>query len=115
MGKINKNNTSKHKRQFELFDSSSENTIILPFSDELKVNSKTLLTWRNRIHTYQNKIIQGKRRDIVQDSIFTEFDNKNYHVILGDIQAPRETEFGIEIILGWLKNILNSGQYKKQN
>ena len=45
---------------------------------------------------------------MVSLDVSNNVDNRNYHVILGDIKAPGETEFGIEIILGWLKNILNS-------
>ena len=57
----------------------------------------------------------GGDSSMVSLDVSSNGDNKNYHVILGDIKAPTETEFGIEIILGWLKNILNSRQYKKQN
>ena len=57
----------------------------------------------------------GGESSMVSLDVSSNVDNKNYHVILGDIKAPGETEFGIEIILSWLKNILNSRQYKKQN
>ena len=50
----------------------------------------------------------GGDSSMVSLDVSHNVDNKNYHVILGDIKAPGETEFGIEIILGWLKNILNS-------
>ena len=50
----------------------------------------------------------GGESSMVSLDVSSNVDNRNYHVILGDIKAPGETEFGIEIILGWLKNILNS-------
>ena len=73
MEKSNRNNLSKQNKQFELFNSSSENTDILPFSENLKVNHKTLMNWRNRICNYQNKITNGERTDILQNSILNEF------------------------------------------
>ena len=72
MGKTNKNNLSKPNKQFELFNSSAENLINLPFSENLKVNSETLMNWRNRIYNYQKKVTLIKRAEIFQDSIFTE-------------------------------------------
>ena len=50
----------------------------------------------------------GGDLSIVSLDVSSNVDNKNYHVILGDIKAPTETDFGIQIILGWLNNIIKS-------
>ena len=77
MGKTNKNNLSKSNKQFELFNSSAENIINLPFSENLKVNRGTLMNWRNRIYNYQKKVTLIKSNEIFQNSILTESED-NY-------------------------------------
>ena len=77
MGKTNKNNLSKPNKQFELLNSSAENIINMPFSENLKVNSETLMNWRNRIYNYQKKVTLIKSNEIFQNSILTESED-NY-------------------------------------
>ena len=49
---------------------------------------------------------------LVSIDVSNSVDNKNYHVILGDIKAASETELGIDIIMNWLNNTVNSIQNK---
>ena len=65
----NKNNISKKNKQFELFSSSVDTSSNLPFSDILKVKSKTLMIWRNRIYDHQSKIVEDGKNNIFQQSI----------------------------------------------
>ena len=67
--------TSKSNRQFELFNTSVENSINMPFSNDLKINVENLMCWRNNIYDYQKKIINGEGAKICQDSIFPNYNN----------------------------------------
>ena len=37
----------------------------------------------------------------------TEFDDKNSHVIAGDILSPRQTEFARKTMVKWIKSLTN--------
>ena len=56
MEKFSINNTSKHNRQFELFDSSTNTSTNFQHSNNLKIQGEILTEWRNRIHNHQFKI-----------------------------------------------------------
>ena len=68
-------NISKKNKQFELFSSSVDTSNNLLFSNTLKVNSKTLMTWRNRIFEHQSKILENNQNNIFQQSIISENDS----------------------------------------
>ena len=71
----NLDNISKKNKQFELFSSSVDTSINLPSSNNLKVRSNTLMSWRNRIADYQSKIVEDNQNNIFQHSIIPENDN----------------------------------------
>lgn len=76
---MNLNNTSKQNRQTELFNSKINTSTNLPFSNDLKVKSKTLMIWRNKIHAHQSKILDNKQNTNSQQSFLQEikrFDEK---------------------------------------
>ena len=75
MENSNLDNISKKNKQFELFSSALDTSSNLPFSNNLKVTSKTLMTWRNRIADYQSKIVEDNQNNIFQHSIIPENDN----------------------------------------
>ena len=74
-------NISKKNKQFELFSSALDTSIDLPFSNILKVKSKTLMIWRNRIHNHQSKIEEINQNNIFQESILPENDSFYYKKI----------------------------------
>ena len=78
MEKSNINNISKKNKQFELFSASVDTSSNLPSSNILKVRSKTLIIWRNRISDYQSKILGDNQNEISQKSIIPEDDNIYY-------------------------------------
>ena len=78
MENSNLDNISKTNKQFELFSSSVDTSSNLPSSNNLKVKSKTLMTWRNRISDYQSKIVEDNQNNIFQQSIIPE-DNDIHH------------------------------------
>ena len=65
----NKNNFSDKSKQFELFSSSFDASITLPFSNNLKVKTKTIMMWRNKIYDHQSKIAEDNQNKISQKSI----------------------------------------------
>ena len=75
MENSNLDNISKKNKQFELFSSALDTSSNLPFSNNLKVRSKTLMAWRNRISDYQSKIVEDNQNNIFQHSIIPENDN----------------------------------------
>ena len=75
MKNSNKDNITKQNKQFELFSTSVDTSSTLPSSNILKVRSKTLMTWRNRISDYQSKIVEDNQNIIFQHSIIPEKDN----------------------------------------
>ena len=75
MENSNLDNISKKNKQFELFSSSLDTSSNVPFSNNLKVRSKTLMDWRNRISDYQSKIVEDNQNNIFQHSIIPENDN----------------------------------------
>ena len=77
MENSNLDNISKKNKQFELFSSSVDTSSNLPSSNNLKVRSKTLMTWRNRVSDYQSKIVEDNQNNIFQQSIIPE--NDNFH------------------------------------
>ena len=79
--KSNKNNISKKNKQFELFSSSVDTSSNLSSSNILKVRSKTLMTWRNRISDYQSKIMIDNQNNILQQSIIPQNDNIDHRKI----------------------------------
>ena len=81
MENSNLNNISKKNKQFELFSSALDTSSNLPFSNNLKVRSKTLMAWRNRISDYQSKIVEDNQNNIFQHSIIPENDNIYYERI----------------------------------
>ena len=72
MENSNLDNISKKNKQFELFSTSVDTSSNLPSSNNLKVRSKTLMTWRNRISDYQSKIVEDNQNNIFQQSIIPE-------------------------------------------
>ena len=76
-----KDNISKKNKQFELFSSSVSTSSNLPFSNILKVKSKTLMIWRNKIHNHQSKIVENNQNNILQQSILPENHNIEYKTI----------------------------------
>ena len=75
MENSNLDNISKKNKQFELFSTSVDTSSNLPSSNNLKVRSKTLMDWRNRISDYQSKIVEDNQNNIFQHSIIPENDN----------------------------------------
>ena len=75
MENSNLDNLSKKNKQFELFSSSVDTSSNLPSSNNLKVRSKTLMTWRNRVSDYQSKIVGDYQNNIFQQSIIPENDS----------------------------------------
>ncbi len=75
MENSNLDNISKKNRQIELFSSALDTSSNLPFSNNLKVRSKTLMAWRNKISDYQSKIEEDNHNNIFQHSIIPENDN----------------------------------------
>ena len=75
MENSNLDNLSKKNKQFELFSSSVDTSSNLPSSNNLKIRSKTLMTWRNRISDYQSKNVGDYQNNIFQQSIIPENDN----------------------------------------
>ena len=75
MENSNLDNLSKKNKQFELFSSSVDTSSNLPSSNNLKVRSKTLMTWRNRVSDYQSKIVEDYQNNIFQQSIIPENDS----------------------------------------
>ena len=75
MENSNLDNISKKNKQFELFSSAIDTSTNLPLSNNLKVRSKTLMTWRNRISDYQSKIVKDNQNNIFQHSIIPENGN----------------------------------------
>ena len=71
----NNNDISWKNKQFELFSSSLDTSINLPSSNNLKIRSNTLISWRNRIADYQSKIEEDNQNNIFQHSIIPENDN----------------------------------------
>ena len=68
------NNKFKKNKQIELFNSSVDTSINSTFSNSLKVKSKTIMNWRNRIYDYQSKIAVDNQNNIFQKSIISEND-----------------------------------------
>ncbi len=71
---------SKKSRQTELFDLKTNTSNYSPHMNNLKIKSKTLLTWRNKIYEYQSKIVEEKTSPVSQKTILPitdSFDNKN--------------------------------------
>ena len=81
MENSNLDNISKKNKQFELFSSSVDTSNNLPSSNNLKVSSKTLITWRNRISDYQSKIVEDNQNNIFQHSLISEKDNIHHERI----------------------------------
>tara|TARA_B100000524_G_scaffold328839_1_gene213702 strand:+ start:129 stop:740 length:612 start_codon:yes stop_codon:yes gene_type:complete len=77
----NNDNISKKNNQFELFSSSVDTSSNLLFSNIIKVKSKTLMVWRNRIYDHQSKIMKDRQNKIVQQSIIPDKDNIDYNKI----------------------------------
>ena len=71
----NNEKISNQNKQFELFSSSVDTSITLPFPNILKVKSKTLMMWRNRIYKHQSKIEEDNQNNISQQSIMPENEN----------------------------------------
>ena len=79
MENFNINNISKHSKQFELFNSKINTSSNLQPINNLKVKSKTLMLWRNKINEYQSEILEENHKYISQKSIlpnYDYFDNK---------------------------------------
>ena len=81
MGKHNKNNISRQNKQVELFGSAVDHTSYLPFSNNLKVKSETLMIWRNRIFDHQQKIVDDNHNKFFQKSFLLENDNFTHEKI----------------------------------
>ena len=75
MENSNNKKISNQNKQFELFSSSVDTSITLPLSNSLKVKSKTLMIWRNRIYKYQSKIEEDNQNNISQQSVIPDNEN----------------------------------------
>ena len=79
MENFDSNNISKKSRQFELFDSTTNTSIDLKQSNNLKVKSATLMIWRKRIYDHQSQILKDNQNKISQQTILpikNSFDDK---------------------------------------
>ena len=74
-------NFSKKNRQFELFNSSLDTSSNLPLSNFLKVKSKTLMFWRNKIYDHQSKIVEDNQNNIFQKSLLPNFESLDHKKI----------------------------------
>ena len=73
------NNISKQTRQFELFDSKTNTSAYFQHSNNIRIKSETLMTWRNKIYDHQSKIMEEKNSQVSQQTIIPDteiFDNK---------------------------------------
>lgn len=80
MKNFNTKNNTKKGRQFELFDSSINTSNIIVQSENLKIKSKDLINWRNKIYDYQSKISKKSYNKNSQQTIIANiynFDEKN--------------------------------------
>ena len=75
------NNISNKSKQFELFNSSLDTSSKLLFANGLKVKSKTLMIWRNRVYDHQSKIEEDNQNNIFQQSILPENENIDHKKI----------------------------------
>ncbi len=66
------NNISKQTRQFELFDSKTNTSTYLQPSNNIRIKSKTLITWRNKIYDHQSKIMEEKNSQVSQQTIIPD-------------------------------------------
>ena len=69
------NNVPKHNKQFELFDSKTNTSVDFQASDNLKLTSKTIMIWRDKIYSYQSEISKENQKKVFQQSIIP---NSNY-------------------------------------
>ena len=74
-------NISKQNKQFELFDSTVSTSSNLQYSNNLKLKSKALMLWRDRIHNHQSKIIKEKSIEVFQQTILPDKDSFDYKKI----------------------------------
>ena len=81
MKQPHKNNISKKNKQFELFGSGLDTSSKLSFSNTLKIKSKTLMIWRDRIYEHQSKISEDHQNKIFQQSIIHKTDSIDYKKI----------------------------------
>ncbi len=77
----NNDNISRINKQFELFSSSVDTSSKLPFSNIIKVKTKTLMIWRKRIYDHQSKIEEDNQNTICQQTIIPEKDNIDHKKI----------------------------------
>ena len=85
LGNPNYNIVSNKSKQVELFSSTLDTSNNLPFSSNIKVKSRTLMNWRNRIYDHQCKIKGDKQINNFQQSILPEiesFDHKKINPFL---------------------------------
>ena len=75
------NNFTKNNKQFELFCSSLDISSKSPSSNILKVKSKTLMIWRNKIYNHQSIVIKDNQNKISQKSIIPETDSIDPKII----------------------------------
>ncbi len=81
MENLDNNHISKKNKQFELFNSSLDTSSNLSFSNTLKVKSKTLMIWRNKIYDYQSKILANNQNDLLQQTILPEVESIDHQKI----------------------------------
>ena len=81
MENLNNKNISKQSKQFELFNSSLNTSNNLPFSNILKIKSKTIMTWRNRIYNHQSKIVEENQNNFFQQSLLPDENCVDYKKI----------------------------------
>ena len=77
----NKTNNSKQNKQVELFGSAVDHSSYLPFSNNLKIKTETLMVWRNRIFDYQSKIVEDNQNKFSQKSFLLETENFTHEII----------------------------------
>ena len=81
MKNCNFQNIPNQARQFELFDSTINTSTKLQNSNNLKIKSETLLNWRNKIYSYQSKVLEKSENNFSQRSIIAHEDYLNHKSI----------------------------------
>ena len=76
-----KNNLKKKNKQFEIFGSTTDISIDLSISNNLKQTSEDIIIWHKKIFNYQNKILKKFSKETFQESILMQEDKDDYQRI----------------------------------
>ena len=76
-----KNNLPKKNKQFEIFGSTTDISIDLSISNNLKQTSEDIIIWHKKIFNYQNKILKKFSKETFQESILMQEDKDDYQRI----------------------------------